>query len=146
MGMSENVVYPQWNSHLVGVMIINHWAPYFQTNPYPSKVGPVFSFLLISGTADPAPSPGATRCPRRWGPVDASWKRPKFHVDTPKWWICKGKSIYKWMKWWIYKGNSSINGWNGGFVRENLSINGWSGGFIRENPFINGWLLGVALF
>ena len=26
MGMSENGVYPQWNSHLVGIMIINHWV------------------------------------------------------------------------------------------------------------------------
>ena len=25
-GMSENGVYPQWNSHLVGIMIINHWV------------------------------------------------------------------------------------------------------------------------
>ena len=24
--MSENGVYPQWNSHLVGIMIINHWV------------------------------------------------------------------------------------------------------------------------
>ena len=26
MGMSENGVYSQWNSHLVGIMIINHWV------------------------------------------------------------------------------------------------------------------------
>ena len=26
MGMSENGVYPQWNSHLVGIMIMNHWV------------------------------------------------------------------------------------------------------------------------
>ena len=26
VGMSENGVYPQWNSHLVGIMIINHWV------------------------------------------------------------------------------------------------------------------------
>ena len=26
MGMSENGAYPQWNSHLVGIMIINHWV------------------------------------------------------------------------------------------------------------------------
>ena len=24
--MSENVLYPQWNSHLIGIMIINHWV------------------------------------------------------------------------------------------------------------------------
>ena len=26
LGMSENGVYPQWNSHLIGIMIINHWV------------------------------------------------------------------------------------------------------------------------
>ena len=26
MGMSENRVYSQWNSHLIGIMIINHWV------------------------------------------------------------------------------------------------------------------------
>ena len=26
MGMSENGVYSQWNSHLIGIMIINHWV------------------------------------------------------------------------------------------------------------------------
>ena len=26
MGLSENRVYSQWNSHLVGIMIINHWV------------------------------------------------------------------------------------------------------------------------
>ena len=26
MGMFENRVYSQWNSHLVGTMIINHWV------------------------------------------------------------------------------------------------------------------------
>ena len=26
MDMSENGVYPQWNSYLVGIMIINHWV------------------------------------------------------------------------------------------------------------------------
>ena len=25
MGLSENRVYSQWNSHLIGIMIINHW-------------------------------------------------------------------------------------------------------------------------
>ena len=38
MGMSENGVYPQWNSHLVGIMISKtigcRGVPYFQTNPY----------------------------------------------------------------------------------------------------------------
>ena len=26
MGLSENWVYSQWNSHLIGIMIINHWV------------------------------------------------------------------------------------------------------------------------
>ena len=26
MGLSENTVYSQWNSHLMGIMIINHWV------------------------------------------------------------------------------------------------------------------------
>ena len=26
MGLSENRVYSQWNSHLIGIMIINHWV------------------------------------------------------------------------------------------------------------------------
>ena len=26
MGLSENMVYSQWNSHLIGIMIINHWV------------------------------------------------------------------------------------------------------------------------
>ena len=26
MGFSENMVYSQWNSHLIGIMIINHWV------------------------------------------------------------------------------------------------------------------------
>ena len=26
LGLSENRVYPQWNSHLIGIMIINHWG------------------------------------------------------------------------------------------------------------------------
>ena len=26
MGLSENRVYSQWNSHLLGIMIINHWV------------------------------------------------------------------------------------------------------------------------
>jgi len=34
---SENRVYSQWNSHLIGIMIINHWVSlgvhYFQTHP-----------------------------------------------------------------------------------------------------------------
>ena len=37
MGLSENRVYSQWNSHLIGIMIINHWVigvHYFQTHPY----------------------------------------------------------------------------------------------------------------
>ena len=38
MGMSENGVYPQWNSHLVGIMISKtigyNGVHYFQTNPY----------------------------------------------------------------------------------------------------------------
>ena len=38
MGMSENGVCPQWNSHLVGIMIIKHWVfrgtNHFQTKPY----------------------------------------------------------------------------------------------------------------
>ena len=37
-GMSENRVYSQWNSHLIGIMIINHWVQWgtqhFQTNPF----------------------------------------------------------------------------------------------------------------
>ena len=41
MGLSENGVYPQWNSHLVGIMISKtigfRGLAYFQTNPY----GPV---------------------------------------------------------------------------------------------------------
>ena len=38
MGMSENGVYPQWNSHLVGIMISKtigcRGLAYFQTNPF----------------------------------------------------------------------------------------------------------------
>ena len=38
VGMSENGVYPQWNSHLVGIMISKtigfRGLAYFQTNPY----------------------------------------------------------------------------------------------------------------
>ena len=26
MGLSENMVYSQGNSHLIGIMIINHWV------------------------------------------------------------------------------------------------------------------------
>ena len=26
LGLSENRVYSQWNSHLIGIMIINHWV------------------------------------------------------------------------------------------------------------------------
>ena len=26
MGLSENRVYSQWNSHLIGILIINHWV------------------------------------------------------------------------------------------------------------------------
>ena len=40
MGLSENRVYSQWNSHLIGIMIINHWVQWgtqhFQTHPYGS--------------------------------------------------------------------------------------------------------------
>ena len=36
MGLSENGVYSQWHSHLIGIMIINHWVfrgtLHFQTN------------------------------------------------------------------------------------------------------------------
>ena len=38
LGMSENGVYPQWNSHLVGIMISKtigfRGVPYFQTHPF----------------------------------------------------------------------------------------------------------------
>ena len=38
MGMSENGVYPQWNSHLVGIMISKtigcRGTQHFQTKPY----------------------------------------------------------------------------------------------------------------
>ena len=37
LGLSENRVYSQWNSHLIGIMIINHWVQWgtnhFQTHP-----------------------------------------------------------------------------------------------------------------
>ena len=37
MGLSENRVYSQWNSNLIGTMIINHWVQWgtnhFQTHP-----------------------------------------------------------------------------------------------------------------
>ena len=49
LGMSENGVYPQWNSHLVGIMIsktigkmgYTTFSEHFQTNPF-----------LVSGTPD----------------------------------------------------------------------------------------------
>ena len=40
LGMSENGVYPQWNSHLVGIMISKtigcRGTQHFQTNPFPA--------------------------------------------------------------------------------------------------------------
>ena len=37
MALSENGVYSQWNSHLIGIIIINHWVQWgtnhFQTHP-----------------------------------------------------------------------------------------------------------------
>ena len=42
MGLSENRVYSQWNSHLIGIMIMKtigcRGLAYFQTNPYFQKV------------------------------------------------------------------------------------------------------------
>ena len=67
MGLSENRVYSQWNSHLIGFLIINHWV----------KRGTLFSDkptssphscweLLISQFALPHPrrrnTTGFTRC------------------------------------------------------------------------------------
>ena len=58
MGMSENGVYPQWNSHLVGIMISKtigcRGTQHFQTNPYPSryfrKLDPVGTESFIVST------------------------------------------------------------------------------------------------
>ena len=40
------------------------------------------------------------------------------------WWICKGKSIYKWMTWWIYKGKS-IYKWMKWWICKGKSIYKW---------------------
>ena len=43
MGLSENRVYSQWNSHLIGIMIINHWVQGYtifrQTHMGPKQYG-----------------------------------------------------------------------------------------------------------
>ena len=53
MGLSENRVYSQWNSHLIGIMIINQLGlgvHYFQTHPYleiqHALIGSNFIFLV----------------------------------------------------------------------------------------------------
>ena len=68
MGLSENRVYSQWNSHLIGIMIINHWVQW---------VHDIFRQTLIelwftsSEKCDPRP---AKYCqPARGSRVAASW-------------------------------------------------------------------------
>ena len=72
--MSENGVYPQWNSHLVGIMIsktiVFFWGTrHFQTNPYCNS--PMFIFL---GSF----SPLVLRMPSTWWRrvgVQSTWNR-----------------------------------------------------------------------
>ena len=62
LGMSENGVYPQWNSHLVGIMISKtigcRGTNHFQTNPFPiishhfpplPRQSPIWALRHLSG-------------------------------------------------------------------------------------------------
>ena len=78
MGMSENGVYPQWNSHLVGIMISKTigflGVHYFQTNPYN---------LIKSGIYSPSPPTDSGSSERRLGASAAgSSGRPLCKQDT----------------------------------------------------------------
>ena len=59
MGMSENEVYPQWNSHLIGIMIRQtigcRGFLYFQTNPY-SSTSRILFWIWLQRSDDPASS------------------------------------------------------------------------------------------
>ena len=65
MGMSENGVYPQWNSNLVGIMIINHWV-YGYTIFRHSHMGVgqnlLLSILMGWTSINPSYDLGFTRC------------------------------------------------------------------------------------
>ena len=77
-GMSENGVYPQWNSHLVGIMISKtigfRGTQHFQTNPYiyiyikSHDISNIRPFPAISSRTNPGPTIGL--CPTKRPKVD----------------------------------------------------------------------------
>ena len=73
MGLSENRVYPQWNSHFNRDN--DHWplglgVHYFQTHPYgmSTEIGHFPGFLINDEFWDDPDDPRAATIPRMWGP------------------------------------------------------------------------------
>ena len=89
MGLSENRVYSQWNSHLIGIMIINHWVQWgtrhFQTNPHDWGMLR-FSPHFEASTQRPSSDPGMPQ-PRSKAKASSNTK----HLHR---WNCRMRDVH----------------------------------------------------
>ena len=112
LGLSENRVYSQWNSHLVGIMIINHWVQWgtqhFQTNPF---LSPPISTRVPKHSGPPAASFPSSCGPHRSSDLGARKARPNFgqtlHVTGPTHHLSSRRS------WWVLQTHPGLCVCNG---------------------------------
>ena len=72
VGLSENRVYSQWNSHLIGIMIINHWVQWgtpFSDTPMSKHV----QTCRNSACSIANPWVFSRRCPPAAKPLISRW-------------------------------------------------------------------------
>ena len=93
--LSENRVYSQWNSHFIGIMIINHWGlgvHYFQTHPIEFLTWTALRVCLSSNKSSKIPSQRGEECQHQAGLlVCGSWSH--WWATCVSWIVIQSESL-----------------------------------------------------
>ena len=133
MGLSENRLYSQWNSHLVGIMIINHWengVHYFQTHPNAFRKGlplKTFSPWLLGSSPNLEAFVGlqfSVAAIKDWWMGDNVWKSGDVSPNQQsraEWWVSSCIFLLSRRRWvkiinpLFFKRNAGVNAKNDRF-------------------------------